>query len=172
MSEPEVITIRVKLTAEDYVDFNRYHGRMQLALLFLIYWAIFLIVSMWSGGHKGSLSLALMIPAGLVLSGLLIGLHFWTIRVKTRNLFKSDPFAQMEQQLEFSSEGIRHTTGATTMNLTWADVWKVAETSKAMIIYLARNKAIVLPKRDGGEWPQLKETLRRHLPPAKLRLKS
>jgi YcxB-like protein len=172
MPEREANTIRVKLTAEDYTGFNLYHGRWQLAGLFLFYLCLFVIFAKWSGVLGNSSNLAIVIPAALALSGLMLAFQLWRIRVRTGRIFESDKISKLEQHIVLTEEGIRHTTGETTVNLPWDDVYKVSEISKAVVIYLARNKVIMLPKRDVGDVGEVRETLRRHLPGTKLKLKA
>ncbi|WP_169306704.1 YcxB family protein [Cohnella pontilimi] len=173
MPEQQTIPVRIQLTADDYAEFNRYHGRRQMALLFFLYWIVFVAVAGMRGGAADAGRFGLLIPAGLVLSGLLIAMHLWSIKVKTRKLFQNDKLAQMEQQLHFSETGIRHTTAESSNLVEWADVYRAAETRNELILYLARNRAILVPKRDiGAQWQQVKELLRTHLPPRKLGLKS
>lgn len=173
MPEQETMSIRIRLTADDYAEFNRYHGRWQMAFLFFFYWVIFVVIAAMNGGPNDAGRLAVIIPAGLLLSGVLIVIHLWSIKVKTRKRFWDDKLAQEEQQLELTETGIRHSTGETSLNAAWSDIYKAAETRNTIILYLARNKAIVIPKRDiDGEWPRLKQMLHGQLPTGKLHLKS
>jgi|GEM_PF-2518783 len=164
-------TIRVNLTAEDYAGFNLYHGRWQLALLFVFYWCL-LVLAAELGGLAGSAAdLAWIIPAAFAVSALLLAYQLWRIKVRTGKLFDSDKVAKVQQLVALTEEGIRHTTGETTVLVPWQDVFKLAETSRAIIVYLARSKVVLLPKRDIADLSAVKSVLRRHLPVAKLRLK-
>jgi len=164
-------TIRVNLTADDYAGFNLYHGRWQLAILFVFYWCLLVIAVELSGMAGSSADLAWIIPAAFVVSALLLLYQLWRIKVRTGKLFASDKVAKVQQIVALTEEGIRHTTGETTVLVPWQDVFKLAETSKAVIVYLARSKVVLLPKRDIGNLEAVKSVLRRHLPAAKLRLK-
>ncbi|MBW5447036.1 hypothetical protein GE107_13285 [Cohnella sp. CFH 77786] len=173
MPEREDHTIRVTLTAEDYTGFNLYHGRWQLAGLFAFYWCLFVIFAKWSGVLGDSANLAVVIPAAFVISGVMLAFQLWRIRARTAKLFASDKVSKLEQHIALTDGGIRHTTGETTVNVPWDDVFKVGEFSKAIVIYLARNKVIMLPKRDvGGDLGEVRAALRRHLPGGKLKLKA
>lgn len=165
-------SIRVKLTADDYAAFNLYHGRRQLAGLFLFYWCLIVIAARLTELAVTPVELAIVICGAFVLSGLLLAYQLWRIKARTVRLFESDKSIQAEQRIALSAEGIRHTTGDTTVQVEWDNVHKVAETDKAIIVYLARNKVIMLPKRDIGDADQVKNALRQHLPATKLKLKA
>jgi hypothetical protein len=172
MSDTVRVPIRFKLTAEDYTAFNRYHGRKQLALLFVFYWGLFLFIAMFRGAQPSARSLIIMLPAGLLFAGLLIGFHLWTIQRKTRQMFANDKHAQLEQLIELTDEGVRQTTGDTTESLAWTDIGKAIETANGLFLYVTSTRAFVIPKRDVTDWARLREVLRLHLPAAKLRLKT
>jgi hypothetical protein len=172
MSERQPETIRVKLTADDYAGFNLYHGRWQLAGLFLFYWCVFVILVHWSGGLGETRNMAVLIPAGFLLSACMLAFQLWRIRVRTNKIFENDKLSKLEQNILLTQEGIQHSTGETVVHVPWGDVFKVLETSKALIIYLARNKVVMLPKRDLTDLKEVKMTFSRHLPSAKLKLKS
>lgn len=164
-------SIRVNLTAEDYAGFNLYHGRRQLAGLFLFYWCLIVIAARLTELAVTPVELAIVICAAFALSGLLLAYQLWRIKTRTIRLFESDKSIKVEQHIALTTEGIRHTTGDTTVQMAWDDVHKVAESAKAVIVYLARNKVIMLPKRDIGDVDQVKSILRLHLPASKLKLK-
>lgn len=172
MSRKEAKPIRVKLTAEDYAAFNTYHGRWQLAGLFVFYWALFVIFAELSGVTGESSRLEIVIPVAFVLSALMLAFQLWRIRARTVKMFESDKFSKSEQHIEMTEEGIRHTNGDTTVVVAWEDVFKAAETSGAIILYLSRNKVIMLPKRDIADLSEVKISLRHYLPAVKLKLKA
>lgn|SRR5690606_20121016 len=163
--------IRVNLTAEDYAGFNLFHGRWQLAILFVFYWCL-LVIAAEIGGLAGSPSdLAWIVPAAFAVSALLLAYQLWRIKVRTAKLFDSGQVAKAEQHIVLTEEGIRQTTEEATVLAPWQDVYKLAETSKAVYIYLARSKVVLLPKRAIPDLAAVKSVLRRHLPAAKLKLK-
>ena len=173
-SEPQSdadLTIRVNLSAEDYAAFNFYHGRWQLAVLFLFYWCLLVIAAELSGMADASADLLWIIPSAFAASVLLLAYQLWRIKVRTGKLFASDNVAKVQQIVELTEEGIRHTAGETTVLVPWPDIYKLAETSQALIVYLARSKVVLLPKRDIGNLPAVKSLLRRHLPAEKRKLK-
>ncbi len=172
MSEKQLETITVKLTAEDYAGFNLYHGRRQLAGLFFFYCCLFVLVFLFSGimGEEPHLAVVLLTAIGL--SALLLVFQLWRIRVRTAKIFDSDKVSKLEQRICLTDTGMQHTTGDTTVRVPWEDIFRVAETKKAIILYLARNKVVLLPKRDVADLAGVKEMLSRNLPAAKLRLKA
>jgi hypothetical protein len=168
----EAQPIRVKLTAEDYAEFNLYHGRLQLAGLFLFYWCLFVIAARLTELAATPSEMAIAISGSFVLSGLLLAYQLWRIKVRTVRLFENDKTVKLEQHIVLEAAGIRHTTENTTVQVAWNDVYRAAETAKAIIIYLAKNKVIMLPKRDIRDLGQIRQILRQQLPAAKLKLKS
>jgi hypothetical protein len=168
----ETQTIKVRLTADDYAGFNMYHGRWQLTGLFVFYWCLFVLLAQWSGALGDSRNLSAVIPAAFVISAVMMAFQLWRIRARTRKVFANDKMSKAEQNIELSDGGIRHTTGESPVHVPWEDVYKTVETPKAVILYLARNKVIMLPKRDVADLNGVKDMLRQHIPAAKRKLKA
>ncbi|WP_123041742.1 YcxB family protein [Cohnella candidum] len=163
-------SVRVNLTAEDYAGFNLYHGRWQLAGLFLFYWCLFVIFAQLSGVLGDSGNLAIVIPAAFFISGILLIFQLWRIKVRTTRIFESDKVSKLEQHIVLTEKGILHTTGDTTVQVPWDDVFKAREIGKAVILYLSRNKVVMIPKRDIADIGEIRAALRKHLPAGKLKL--
>lgn len=163
--------ISFKLTAEDYAGFNRYHGRRPLLFLFVFYCALFVIIAKFSGTYEDASSLAFVIPAAVVISGLMVVFQLWRINTRTHKLFSGNKAHQLDQRITLTETGIRHHTGEADLQVEWGQVLKAAETKQLFIVYLAQNKAILLPKRDIADPAEVRETFRRELPPVKLRLR-
>lgn len=163
--------IRVNLTADDHVDFNLYHGKWQLAMLFVFYWCLLIIAGVFGGLVRSPTDLAIVIPAAFLLSVLLLVLQWQRIKTKTRKLFASDRVVKVEQRIELIDEGIRHTADDASVVVPWQDVFKIAESAKSLFVYLSRNKVVIMPKRDIADLSGVKNLLQQHLPAAKLRLR-
>lgn len=163
-------TIVIRLTADDHVDFNLYHGRWQLAVLFLIYWCLLSLAATFGGFVRSTTDLAIAIPAAFVFSALLLALQWWRIKVRTRKLFAGERVVKVEQRIALIDEGIRHTAQDATVVVPWQDVFKVAESSRSLFVYLSRNKVIIVPKRVLTDVSEVKRVLQQHLPAQKLRL--
>jgi len=172
MTDKASATISVRLNAADYAAFNIYHGRWQLAVLHLFYCALFALLFANFGIMGQKLSLAAALALSVALSGMLLAFQLWRIRARTAKLFERDNLNGLEQRIRLDESGLHHSTGDTTSHVPWKDVVRAAETRNALILYIDRNKAILLPKRDIPDLAYVLKLLQQHMPAAKLRLKS
>jgi hypothetical protein len=172
MTDKPIETITVRLTAADYAAFNIYHGRWQLAGLFAFYCCLFVILLMYGGllGEEPTFIAALALS--VVISGLLVAFQLWRIRARTEKLFEKDNLSKLEQHIRLGENGMQHTAGDNTVHVSWEDILKAAETKHAIIMYLDRNKVVLLPKRDIPDLAGVLGILRKHLPASKLHLKA
>ncbi|WP_276354896.1 YcxB family protein [Cohnella caldifontis] len=171
MSETQPGPIRIRLKAEDYAGFQLYQGRWQLVGMFVFYACLFVLLAKWSGLLQAASGLAVVIPAALIVSGLMVWYQIYRMRVRSGKRFEGEGLSGLEQQIELAETEVRHTAGGQTTGLPWDEIRKAAESSRAILIYFASNKVILLPKRDIADLADVKAALRRHLPASKLRLK-
>jgi len=171
VSELQPGLIRVRLKAEDYAGFQIFHGRWQLVGMGIFYACLFVLLAKWRGLLDDTGRIAVVLPAAVIVSGLLVGYQIYRIRVRSGKRFEGEGLSGLEQQIELLETEIRHTTEGRTVGLPWDEIRKVAESSRALLIYYASNKVILLPKRDIADLADVKAVLRRRLPAAKLKLK-
>lgn len=171
MTDKPYETITVRLTAADYAGFSIYHGRWQLAGLFVFYCVLFAILLMYGGLLGEDPALAAVLALAVVFGGLLLAFQLWRIRARTAKLFEKGNLAQLEQRIRLDETGMQHSAGDNPVHVPWADMHRAVETKSAVILYLNRNKAVLLPKRDIPDLAGVLDLLRRHMPAAKLRLR-
>lgn len=107
-----------------------------LVILLLVgdYWGVILIL-LW-------ITLKSAIPAGLILL-LMFGLIFLRIRKE----YNSDRMIKSELSYTINKEGIKQKIRRSTTYYEWEDIFKVCEKRDMFLVYVSRNKAILLPKR-------------------------
>lgn len=147
MAFDEELSLSGKLTLEDFVQYNHYHVNKLLkgyfVLCFIVLFIIFLIpmsgdwlpILLWAG-----------IPS-LILSGLL---YLYASKVRKHMAvkeYKSDQIIKHTISYTFSREGITQNVRRSHNFFEWDDFLKAQEQEDMFLLYLSKNKAIVLPKR-------------------------
>lgn len=147
MKELEELSLSGKLTLEDFVKYNQYHTNKVLKVYFVIcFIVLFFVFQIPMSGDWLPIALFAGLPS-LLLSGLI---YLYTSKVKKYQAikeYKSDQLIKRDITYTFSSEGVIQITRKSNNRFDWIDFLKAQEYEELFLMYLSRNKAIVLPKR-------------------------
>ena len=147
MTQSKELSLSGKLTLEDFIKYNHYHMNRGLKLYFAVcFLVLFLILQMPMSGSFFLILFFAGIPA-LVLSSLL---YVFARQVKKRqaiNEYKSDQRIKHTISYTFSTDGVRQVVTKSDNHFEWEDFLELQEHTEMFLLYVSKNKAIVLPKR-------------------------
>ena len=72
---------------------------------------------------------------------------FGLIFLRIRKEYNSDRMIKSELSYTINKEGIKQKIRRSTTYYEWEDIFKVCEKKDMFLVYVSRNKAILLPKR-------------------------
>jgi len=141
---------KTRTSLKDYRAFSFWHSYMRtnpillfissavtLAMLPLLYYFYLLDGDMFSLGIFIFCSAVLFIV--LILFPIII---FFS----TKSIYDSDKFLQEEQTITIDENQITIATRSSTFNVEWKELYKGVETKRHFFLYIAKVKAIVIPK--------------------------
>ncbi|WP_138751990.1 YcxB family protein [Paenibacillus sinopodophylli] len=156
MDSQEKLSVKGKLSYQDYMDFQVLHNKnknlLQFVNLFVIFMLTVLIVSSFNVSD-----LPMYIVIGLMVSGLftLVTAIFATIKYK--NVFKSDRLLQKEYSYFIGNDGIGIESEVGKWEMKWSDVYQAKQNHKLHSILIAKNKALIIPRSFFANSEQIKE---------------
>lgn len=163
-----------RLEEKDYVGFNFYHSFGGLKWIF---WVLGLGYFLFSGIDK----IYNYFAKGMTLEtfDLFFGIFFLIIPVVlplyllfyAKRIFQSDKFLQEDIKCVFMDTGILESTSSSDTFIDWDRIWTVKENNELIMIYIARIKAILIPKRkvDDALVADIKKLLREKIDENKLK---
>ncbi|MFC5701941.1 YcxB family protein [Cohnella faecalis] len=169
MDDRQPYEATVNLTAEDFRKYTLYQSKAQLVGLFAFY--VCLIVIAVHFGSEDKMNVLFAIPVAVLVAGGLVWYQVWRIGQRVRKIFNGDRVLQLKQKIRLTEEGIHHETGASSLDAKWDEIYKVADSGPSILIYMAKNKAFVLPKRDLADLEVVLDLLKRHVPAPRLKLR-
>lgn len=155
------------ITFKEYKEFTLVHSRNQLILFSVFLLFIFTITTLISGADFKSLFI--IVPIGIVVSAILSLLILGNIIYKAKRIFNSNKMIKNEQTIEILETGIQINTNTSNSLIMWDDVFKVTESKTLIIIYIARNQGMIIPKKVVDE-KKLKNLISTFLESKKLRI--
>lgn len=143
MNEPSQVSVEIKLTSQDMVDFNfavlNRNGALWVTFMVAIIFAVNVFVGI---GQGKSFEDYQFFVYGL--------LFFVLIPVFTYIAAKrsfENKFAKETRTYHLSPEGIRLKTESSSSFTRWEDIQKVVKTRKAVYLFIASNAAHIFPRR-------------------------
>lgn len=161
MTIEENIHVSGKLTMKDFIKYNHYHlGRLLKVYFVFCFIILFLIFQI---PMSGDFMLIVLFAGGpsLLLSGMLYYFAKLTRRHQAVKEYKSDQLIKHTISYTFDSTGIKQNVRKSNNQYEWADFLKAREHKEMFLLYLSKNKAIVLPKRffQTDDWMERFKTL-------------
>jgi hypothetical protein len=94
-------------------------------------------------------------------------------RSKLKKLFASDKFLQLEQTYNITADAISVSSERSNTLVKWDDVYLLKESQEMFAIFIAKNRAFLLPKRflDDATTQELRQLATTNLPPKKVKLR-
>lgn len=74
---------------------------------------------------------------------------------RSKREFKSDKLIQSEITYDVTTEGVHQQVKRMSSFFEWSDFLKVQELEHMFLLYLSKNKAVVLPKRHFQTWDDI-----------------
>lgn len=132
------------LTFNEFKSYNLFHSRKAIVAMFLLSF-LFSFISWWSlFGELLIMSSLLISITGGTIGALLFTLL--TMMVARKN-FTSESMLKLEQRFTVNMIGINLQTDKSNATFEWNDILSANEIEKLFILYVAKNKAILIPKR-------------------------
>ena len=79
---------------------------------------------------------------------------------------------QKPLQYEITEKGISVTQNGESAENTWDHIMRVVSTSKSLVIYITRVRAIILPKESmGDDYPAVVELISKNVPAKKVKIR-
>lgn len=147
MENCDKIILSGKLTAQDYIDYNKLHSKLNntyiLMLLVILFYV--LITSITDLAEGNSVEIFPTIPLGLVF-GALVVLSSISRSKKLKQIFNSDKLISREYSYEIDASGILTTSAEDYSKIKWSDVYDYKKNNKMYVIYVGKNRGFILPK--------------------------
>ncbi len=142
------IKFEVKMTDKIMYDFLLYHSYTSPSGLFATLVGVGCLMFSINKGMNGDSQSAIML--GALAAMLLISTPF-TLKTSAKNQVKSSEMFQKSLEYEVTENGISVTQDGQSAENSWENIMKVVSTSKSLVIYITRVRAIILPKESMGE---------------------
>lgn len=161
-------TCEVKIYEKDYLQFNYCNSKKTIYIIIFIYSIIMFLISFHSS-H--------ILISSLIIS-LLVAVFLWLLfllsnRIRSKWVYKSNQLLQAKLTIYIDKNGIHEISDISKINTSFENVYKVYESKHALYIYIAKNAAIIIPKRaiqSAFDIEKLRGLLRSNIDPKKLRL--
>lgn len=147
------INVSGLLTLDDYKQYTRYHTKVRQLISFLIIFVVLILVNLRNLDTLDIATIFFVFIFSVIFSGLLLlYMRFITMWRFTKE-YKSDQLIQREIHYTFNEDGVIQQNGRSRSYIEWHDIRKGYEHPDMYLLYLSKNKAIVLPKDffDDGE---------------------
>ncbi len=165
-----MIKLNIQLTENDYIKFNYWYSRVTL-LAFNVSYSILitLLVILTFLVPKNA-------PINILLIVILIGflMYFYAaIYFRSKKIFASDAFLHREQAYEITPDAITVSSERSHAIIKWDEIYQFIESKEYLYIFIAKNKAFLLPKRviDDAAVTELCQLATANMPAKKLKLR-
>ncbi len=169
------MNIKVKLDEKDYISFSYWHIK-NIYLFFYIFLGIMLLSWLYplyiSGKQLDRAGIISSLIAVIIFVAILIYLPIST-KSRLKKLFASDKFLQLEQTYDITADSISVSSERSNTLVKWDEVYSLKESQDMFAIFLARNRAFLLPKRfmDDAAIQELRQLAIANLPTKKVKLR-
>ncbi|MFC5700330.1 YcxB family protein [Cohnella faecalis] len=142
-SEP-LLSTNYQVTLEDYTEFVLFHSRMSIRFFPLFNIVLFVCWALLAGADASSLGI--LISLGIVITLLFTIFFVVFLKIKAKRVFKSNKLLRQEYVFQFFEQGINMETDTSKGLIQWNEIYRVSESKKLFIIYIAQNQGMILPK--------------------------
>jgi hypothetical protein len=149
------LTVRGTLTFNEYKKFASFHSRRWIIWLTLSTFILFFPLSIYFLYNPGDIfsfeGMAAIFLLSSIFSVIISGIFFLyakaVIRIKATREYKSDQLIKNEFIYTFSEDGINQKRGRSINYIEWNEIVFVREYPPLFLLYISKNKAIVMPRR-------------------------
>lgn len=163
------ITFKYTLTEDDFVKTRRISARS--FPMYWIHWIIIVCISAMAGYAlflfaSGTVPIhwSFKMFPGLVVVLWLV--HWWDYSVLPKRMARKMPAALIEQEVNFSDEGVSTQSALGNSNAGWTAYTKARESSDYFLLYASKYLFFPFPKRfftDSRDIERLRELIRAHI---------
>ena len=177
--ENDKIEVRVKLEYQDLKKFGirqYYSGITGKLITFLGIIALIMLPFEIIPSYQeiGVMSFVSYFPSMIIVILFLVVMPI-TIKFKYKKLLTSDKFIREEQTYTFSKSGFIVCSDSTKFSYKWDEVYKAISANQNIVIFISKNKALIIPLRifevDTRRIEEFRNMLIRNLPRKKLKIK-
>ncbi|MBM7587638.1 hypothetical protein JOC86_004212 [Bacillus pakistanensis] len=146
MDENKEILISGTLNYKEFKKYFRYHTRKLVWGYFLFVVVLFLFLfrdSMFEDWFSVVFTLVL----SFILSGVFTLILMFLMQMRVRKEYKSDQLIKNQITYRISDEGIHQKNGRSNAYFEWGNIISAHEHKELFLLYISKNKAVVLPKR-------------------------
>lgn len=163
------IKFEVNMTDKIMYDFLLYHSYTSASgMLTTLVGVGCFIFAVYKGVNGDSQSAILFAALGFML---LFSTPF-TLKSSAKNQVKNTEMFNKPLEYEVTEKGISVTQEGESAENAWDNVMKVVSTSKSLVIYITRVRAIILPKESmGDDYPAVVELISKHVAPKKVKIR-
>ncbi len=163
------IKFEVKMTDKIMYDFLLYHSYTSASGLFATLIGVGCFILAVYKGVNGDSQSAILFGA---LGAMLLFSTPFTLKSSAKNQVKNTEMFQKPLEYEVTEKGLTVTQNGQSAENTWDNIMRVVSTSKSLIIYITRMRAIILPKESmGDDYMAVVELISKNVPAKKVKIR-
>lgn len=138
-----------QLTKEDFSAFTRYSLRKQSRLRLIIFGGVAILMCFFNYNSQSDLTINLInIVMTLFVFGLFLLAINWLIGRNVNKVLKNSPFLLDKRKISITEEGLEEKSDLNSGFFKWEAILSVEDGNELILIYIGKNMAIIVPKRD------------------------
>lgn len=155
-STSKKLSFKGKLSYQDFKDFQLLHSKNKLLLQIVYLFVIFMVVVLFQSSFSTDL-LPIFIPLGILVSVAGAFITKGISNYKYKSVFNSDKLLQKEYLYTFDNDGISTDSEVGNGKFKWNEVYQAKQNKKLHLVYIAKNKALIIPRSFFDSAEQIKE---------------
>ncbi|WP_461810551.1 YcxB family protein [Faecalimonas sp.] len=164
-----IVKFNVKMTDKIMYDFLLYHNYTSMTGLVGAILGILLLGVAVMKGAAGDIQTAILFFA---ISIFVLMSTPMTLKATAKNQVKNTPMFQEPLEYEISEEGIMVSQNEESALNEWKEFEKVISTSKSLILYITRVRAIILPREAmGDDYMKVVEMISKNVPAKRVKIR-
>ena len=157
------------MTDKIMYDFLLYHSYTSASGLFATLIGVGCFILAVYKGVNGDSQSAILFGA---LGAMLLFSTPFTLKSSAKNQVKNTEMFQKPLEYEVTEKGLTVTQNGQSAENTWDNIMRVVSTSKSLIIYITRMRAIILPKESmGDDYMSVVELISKNVPAKKVKIR-
>lgn len=163
------IKFEVNMTDKIMYDFLLYHSYTSASGLFATLIGVGCFILAVYKGVNGDSQSAILFGA---LGAMLLFSTPFTLKSSAKNQVKNTEMFQKPLEYEVTEKGLTVTQNGQSAENTWDNIMRVVSTSKSLIVYITRMRAIILPKESmGDDYMAVVELISKNVPAKKVKIR-
>jgi hypothetical protein len=152
-SDMKELKVSVELKADDYKYFAYHFNKRKFTILTVLYFILIdtnLYFLSLTGIRDAYLRAGISLLVSIVTSILVWFILFGTVSWKANRIYKSKNNLKQKQVYTFKDDGLYLASQTNNGRVKWSDIFKVEEGKNGFYIYIAKNRAFIIPKSAFG----------------------